>query len=328
MTKPLLFPMNIQYFNGTNMNLTTSPSLSPEFQTFYNRTLLNRLRQNYIHRQWAQRKPMPANNGKRVQFRRFGDLEPALVPLTEGVTPDGNQAKVSEIFAEVAQYGDYLMFSDMVDLTALDPELTSYAEVLGDQAGETLDILTRDELASGTNVIWANGKNDRSAITPSDKLTTVEVRKARRFLKKHKVKPLQGGYYVAIVGPDTTYDLQDDPKWEDAQKYGANAKGLFDGEIGRIYGVRFVETPNAKIFEGAGADGADVHCTIVLGADAYGIVDINGSGNIQNIIKPLGSAGTTDPLNQRQTTGWKVMAWAVKRLQELAIVRIEHGASL
>lgn len=308
--------------------VTTTPSIAPEFQTFYNRTLLKRLRQNYVHRQFSQKKPMPKNNGKTVQFRRFGDLAPATTPLTEGVTPAGNSASVTEITATVKQYGDYIEFSDMVELTALDPELVSYAEVLGDQAGETLDVLTRDELASGTNVIYANGKTARDQITATDKLTTLEIRKARRFLKKNKVKPVSGGYYVAFVHPDAVFDLQADPLWQEAQKYGNEAGGLFDGEIGRIFGVRFIETPNAKVFTGEGAAGADVYATIVLGADAYGEVDIEGSGNVKNIIKPLGSAGTNDPLDQRQTTGWKVMAWTVKRLQELAVLRIEHGASL
>lgn len=310
------------------MNTTGTVGISPEFQTFYDRTLLKRLRQNYVHRQFSQKKPLPKNNGKVIQFRRFGDLEPALTPLTEGVTPDGVEAAVTEITATVAQYGRYLTFSDLVSMTALDPSLVEYAEVLGDNAGETLDILTRDELAAGTNVIYANGKTERVAISAADKLTTVEIRKARRFLKKNKVRPVKGGYYIAFVSPDAVYDLQDDPKWEDAQKYGASAGGLFTGEIGRIFGVRFIETPNAKVFTGEGATGADVYATIVIGADAYGEVDIDGSGNVKNIVKGLGSAGSADPLDQRQTTGWKVAAWTVKRLQELAIVRIEHGASL
>jgi len=311
-----------------NIMTTTTPSIAPEFQTYYDRTLLKRLRQRYIHDQWAQKRPMPKNRGKTIQFRRFGDLAPATTPLTESVTPPGNSASVSEITATVQSYGDYIMFSDMVSLTALDPELVRYAEVLGDQAAETLDVIVRDVLAGGTNVIYAGGKTARDQITPSDKLTSLEIRKARRFFQRNKVKPVDSeGNYVLIIHPDAEFDLYDDPKWEEAQKYGNKAGGLFTGEIGRLYGFRIVVTPNAKVFTGAGADGANVYAAIALGQEAYGVVDIEGSGNVKNIIKPLGSAGSEDPLDQRQTTGWKVQAFACVRLQELAVLRIEHGAS-
>jgi len=309
------------------MNLTTSTAISPEFQTFYDKTLLNRLRQKYIHRQWAQKKPMPKNHGKTVQFRRFGNLAPATTPLTEGVTPAGNSASVTEITATIAQYGDYLMFSDMVKLTALDPSLVEYAEVLGDQAGETLDVLTRDELASGTNVFYAGANTARNTIASTDVLTLTLLKKVRRFFKKNKVKPMSDGYYVLLISPDTEYDLYADPDFKAYMQNRTDVKTIYDGEIGTVFGFRIIVTPNAKVFTGAGNLGVDVHASIALGADAYGEVSIEGNGNVQNIIKPLGSSGTEDALNQRQTTGWKVNAWTVKRLQELAICRIEHGVS-
>jgi N4-gp56 family major capsid protein len=165
----------------------------------------------------------------------------------------------------------------------------------------------------------------RITVAAGDNLTVLEIRKAVRTLKRAKAKPVDGGDFVAIVEPGATFDLQGDAAWISANQY-AGSKAIFNGEIGRIYGVRFVETPKAKVFTGLGAAGIDVYATIILGAEAYGIVDIAGSGAVQNIIKPVGSAGSADPLNQRATTGWKAL-FTAKILQQGAILRIEHAVS-
>jgi len=72
----------------------------------------------------------------------------------------------------------------------------------------------------------------------------------------------------------------------------------------------------------------DVHATLVFGADAYGVIDVDGEGCLQTIVKPCGSGGASDPLDQRATVGAKVAAYTAKILNNLWIVRIEHGVSL
>src|SRR5690606_11070164 len=104
-------------------------------------------------------------------------------------------------------------------------------------------------------------------------------------------------------------------------------KPLLDNEVGRFHNVRFFMTPNAKVFEGAGASGVDVHTAIFLGRNAYGTTDIKGEGSVKSIVKPVGSSGSDDPLNQRGSIGWKVNAFGMVRLEELALVRYEHVPS-
>jgi N4-gp56 family major capsid protein len=304
---------------------TLLAGLSPEMKTYYDKKLLSRLVPNFVFGQFGQKRPIPKNGGKTIEFRQFTSLAPATTPLTEGVTPAGNSLNVLAKTATVQQYGDYIEISDVLDLTAIDPVLDETAELLGEQAAETLDTIIRDILAAGTNVQYANGRTARDQIASGDNLTVDEIRKAVRTMKRNKVKPVDGGDYVAFVEPGTVYDLQSDPKWEEAAKY-AGSKQIFTGEIGRLYGVRFIETPLAPKFAGQGAGGIDVYATIIIGKDAYGIVDVAGSGSVQNIVKPHGSAGTADPLNQRATSGWKALFTAV-RLEELAILRIEHAVS-
>lgn len=295
-------------------------------QTYYDRKLLTRLLPKLVHRQFGQKRPMPKMGGKTANFRKFSSLTAATTPLTEGVTPAGNAITITEVTAVVSQYGDYVEVSDLLDLTAIDPVIDEMSDVLGEQGAETLDIVTRDVLVAGTSVQYSAGRVSRVTVAAGDNLTVSEVRKAVRTLKRNKAKPIDGKDFVAIVEPGTTFDLQSDTKWEEAAKY-AGSKQIFDGEIGRLYGVRFVETTNGKKFAGAGAASIDVYATLVIGENAYGIIDISGSGNAKMIIKPKGSAGTADPLEQRSTVGWKVEAYVAKILEQAAIVRIEHAVS-
>lgn len=300
-------------------------SLAPTIQTYYDKKLLARLIPNFIHFQFGQKRPIPRNGGKTIQFRKFASLLAATTPLTEGVTPTGSNISISEVFATVAQYGNFVEVSDVLDMVAIDPVLDEMADVLGEQASDTLDIITRDIISNNQNIQNAANRANVNLIASTDKLTVEEIRKAVRNLKNGKSKPMADGYYVAIVHPNSTFDLQADNAWINAAQY-AGSTQIFNGEIGRLYGVRFVETPNAKVYAGAGASGIDVYGTIVLGKDAFGVVDVAGSSAVQNIVKPHGSAGTADPLNQRATTGWKAM-FTARILEQNAMVQIKHAVS-
>jgi N4-gp56 family major capsid protein len=286
---------------------TATGTLAPTIQTYYDKKLLARLVENFVHLQFGQKRPISRMSGKTIDFRKFSALAAATTPLTEGVTPSGNAITITNITASPAQYGDFIEVSEVLDMVAIDPILDEMADVLGEQAQRTLDTVARDILVAGTTVQYAAGRVSRVTVAAGDNMNVAEIRKAVRTLKRNNVKPLDGGDYVAIVEPGTTYDLQSDTKWEAAAQY-AGSKQIFSGEIGRLYGVRFVESSLAKKFAGAGAAAIDVYATLVIGKDAYGIVDIAGSGNVQNIVKPHGSSGTADPLNQRGTTGQLLVA--------------------
>ena len=315
------FALNLQYFNNTNLttSATEGNDLSVEMKTFYSDYLIDNAKPLLVHDQFAQKHPIPKNGGKIIEFRKYSPFAKALTPITEGVTPDGNKLNVTKMTAEIAQYGDYVELSDVLLLTAIDNNLVEATKLLGNQAGETLDTVTREVIVGGTNVQYAGGKSDRSALTASDKLTVDDCFKAARFLKTQKAKKIDG-YYVAIIHPDVAYDLMRSEDWINAAQY-AGSSQLFEGEIGRVAGIRFVETTEAKIFAKEGASGKDVYATLVLGADAYGVTEIEGGG-LQHIVKQLGSSGTADPLNQRATVGWKAIKTA-ERLVEGYMVRIE-----
>ena len=311
--------------NATTSNSSGTNDLSAEMKTFYSDYLLDIATPLLVHDQFGQKHPIPKNGGKTIEFRKYSPLAKATTALTEGVTPDGQALNVSTITATVAQYGGWIKMTDMLLLTAIDNNMVQATELIGDQAGRTLDTITREVLNAGTNVQYGDGssKTQRTALTQSDKLTVEAVFRAVRTLKKGLAKPIDGSY-VAIIHPDVAYDLMTSDQWLDVHKY-ANTAEIYNGEIGKIGGCRFVETTEAKIFKDGGEGGIDVYSTLFFGANAYGVTEVTGGG-LEHIVKQLGSAGTADPLNQVASVGWKATKTAEILVQPY-MLRVETGST-
>lgn len=303
------------------MNTTTSLA-NYTMKTYYDRKLLEKAKTQFVYASFGQKRPMPKNNGKTVEFRRFNLLTPNTAldndegtggqQLREGVVPQGQNLSQTKVEATVAQYGAYVTLSDMLDLTAYDPVISESTELLGDQIGRVIEWVTRDAMIADASVQTATGN-----------LTVDEVRKAVRTLKKNKARPFsgsgRGNHFVCIVDPDVAYDLMGDTKWQTVREY-QDKEAIYNGELGKMYGVVFVESTE-------GSTAGSKHHSLIFGADAYGIIDIAGSGSMQSIIKPAGSAGSADPLNQISTVGCKVMAYTAKVLNPSWIIDIRTGAT-
>jgi hypothetical protein len=137
-------------------------------------------------------------------------------------------------------------YTDVIDLTAIDDVVVQATKLLGNQAGMTVDTIDREVLNGGTNVVYAGGAASRTAVTANLKVD--DIKKAVRALKTQNADKI-GDSFVAIIHPDVTYDLTNDPTWQSVKDY--DPKDWYEGEIGKIAGVRFVETTEAKIFHGA-----------------------------------------------------------------------------
>lgn len=309
--------INLQVF-ANQVQTTLLDGLSAENKTFYDMTLLDEAQAALVHDQFAQKRPIPKNGGKTIEFRKFASLPKATTPLTEGVTPDGKSLNVTAITATVAQYGDYITQSDVLELTSIDNTIVEATKILGRQAGLTLDTITRNVLQSGTNVTYCPKSNgdevtSRTGLDTTCQLTVKVVQQVVAKLKGQNA-PTINGKYVGIIHPYVAYSLMRDPEWIDAHKY-AQPDNLFTGEIGEIAGVRFVETTEAKVYQGG------VFGTLIMGANAYGVTEITGGG-LQTIIKQKGSAGTADPLDQRSSIGWKAIKTAELLIPNY-LVRVE-----
>ena len=316
---------NLQMF-ANELQTTLLPALSPEMKTFYDMTLIDEAQANLVHGQFAQKKPIPQGSGKTIEFRKFASLPKATTPLTEGVTPDGKSLTVTAITATVNQYGDYITMSDVLELTTIDNVIVEATKLLGRQAGLTLDTVVRNVMHSGTNVTYCpkigSGGTETEVTSRAnlDNTCQLTVKVVQQVVAKLRAQnaPTIDGKYVAIIHPYVAYDLMRDPEWIDAHKY-AKPENLYEGEIGEVAGVRFVQTTEAKIYENG------VFGTLFLGDGAYGDTEITGGG-LQTIVKQKGSAGTADPLDQRSSVGWKAIKTA-ELLIENYLVRVESKSA-
>lgn len=266
----LLLPVNLKLFDNTNVTTQTGDGqdLSPEMKTFYSDYLIDNAVPKLVHDQFGQKHPIPKNGGKTIEFRKYSPLPKALTPLTEGVTPSGRKLNVSVITATVNQYGDYIELSDMLLLTAIDNNMVQATKLLGNQAGATLDTITREILNGGTNVQYANGQvtaryklvGGDSTAANNHYLSVAAIKRATRTLKVQNAEKIDN-YYVAIIHPDAAYDIMNDKEWIDASQY-AGSTQIFEGEIGKIAGVRFVESTEAKVFHAENLTAAARNLTV------------------------------------------------------------------
>ena len=240
-----------------NGSITNSDALSPEMKTFYDKTLITLAGANLVHEQFGQKRPIPKNGGKTIEFRKFSKLPKAMKAITEGVTPSGNKLNVSSVSCTVDQYGDYVEQTDMLELTAVDNTIVEATKELAAQAGLTLDTVVRNEIVGGTNVMYVPTLDDkgreqevtsRADITADCKMRVKDVFKAAAELKAVNAPKINGSY-VAIIHPYVAYDLMQDAaeQWIGIQKY-ADPDKILRGEIGTLGGVRFVESTEAKVY--------------------------------------------------------------------------------
>ena len=329
------------------MGTTTLSQVAPGVQAFYDRNLLERAQPAEIHGRFGQKRPIASRSGNQIKFRRYSQLAAATTPLTEGVTPSGSQLSVTDLTSTLAQYGDFITLSDMVSLTNQDPVVTEATDVLGDQAGTTIDQIRRDVMVAGTNVAYSSGDANRAAV--AHKLLSADLDKAIRFLKTQNAKFVKMGLmasdkvgtgavrsaFIALVHPDTEFDLEGITGYRAVSDYGSQ-EGILEDEIGAYKNIRFISSTNCKIFAGGGAAGTttykndgtnyDVYATLIIAANAYGVCPLSGQA-MNTYVKALGSAGTADPLEQRSTVGWKATT-TTKILNDSWLIRIEHAASL
>lgn len=323
--------------------MVTTSTVSYAINNFYSRVLLERAKPLLVHAKFAQVRDIPKNNTNIIKFRKYGALTTNTTPLTEGTTPSGTSLSVSDITATVRQYGDFITLSDVLQMTTLDPILTETAELLGEQAGESLDEIIRDVLVAGTNVQYSDASspkvnNARNSVTSADVVDATDLNVVIRTMKINMAKPITSmvsadtGYnttpvaasYIGIVHPRVTYTLSGLTGFEPVEKY-AGRTTVLDGEVGKYKELRFIETTKAKVFAGAGSGSIDVYASLFIGQNAYGISRISGEA-MKNIVKAVGSAGTADPLNQRSTSGWKATLAALI-LNQAYILRLESAVA-
>lgn len=325
-----IYTLNLQLF-ATQTTLLNTPGndLSPEMKTFYEKDLIEQASPKLVHGQFGEKKPIPANGGKKIEFRMFTPLVKATTPLVEGVTPEGDNLDVTKVEAEIQQYGRFVTQSDLLQMTAIDNTIVAATKLLSNQAALTLDTVDRDALHLGTNVTYCPSVaapeteiTTRGGLKNDSLLTTDVIMQIVAQLRAANAPTFSDGNYVAIIHPHVALDVMSDENWRKPHEY-VDTNNIYAGEIGEYGGVRFVSTSEAKIY-GTGdgiPTGLAVYGTLFMGEGAYATTEITGLG-LEMFAKQLGSSGSDDPLNQRSTIGWKASR-VTKILIEDYIVRVE-----
>ena len=295
---------------NTTANTASTTKLN---KTFYDRQLLESAKTRFVHAKYGQKRPIPKNSGKRVEFRKWNlfDANDAMEALQEGVTPASQALSQSNVEVEVAQYGAYVEVSDLLDMTGYDQVISESAEqIYSGEIGRLFGVVFVE--STEAKVFSQSVLNKVKTATSSSKT----------FVLKNSPKDAEAAY-LSTAGNKIKIGTAE----YTVASFDAATNTVTLSDNATLTADAIVYSEDAGSIDGTTKAGADVHSTLIFGKDAYGIVDVGGSGALQIIIKPHGSAGTSDPLDQRATVGAKVAAYAAKILNELWIIRIEHGVS-
>lgn len=330
----IIFAFNLQLFAeaGTLVNATTTyvnaytgektafdtpNTLSGEMKTFYDTELLENARIEAYYGQFAKKQGLPKNHGTTIEWRKWNTFANAS-KLQEGVIPTGQKFGMSSKVATIDQFGTFAAISDILEFHAYDNTILGATEEMGASASKTQETLIRDSLLTNTNVLYCDNitlatgavastptscATMEASATAMSLFTPLMVAKAVRVMKMDRVPTINGKYYC-VVSPSVAYDLRNSKDWIEAHKYAATAE-IFNGEIGELHGVRFIENVFAPILGGNSyknkAEGV-TYASYMFGKDAFGIIDPDG-GNLETIIKGREQVG--GPLNQFSTVGYK-----------------------
>lgn len=336
------------------MTIATTDSLSAElWETWEKRTLIRAL-PHLVHNLFAQVYPMPQGMGETIKFRKFGELATIDAPLVEGITPMSHTPNVTTVTATMDFYGAYLTHTDKLRFTAFDPIIQHFNDVLGEQCGRSIDLLTRAEMVSGftTNVVFPSTYTLNSQVTATDILDYDLLSKAVAITGTSRARPLQGMKYPVIMHWHTWRDLMRDEivrEMFQADNANSGTNPFRTARVGELLNMVIYVTDHAYINTNAGDSNTDVYYTIILGQEAYGVSGLSGhtpnmptvatpdnafggmTGQtikpVEIILKDLGSAGAADPLNQRASAAWKA-SHVAKTLQAAFATVIRHATTM
>jgi N4-gp56 family major capsid protein len=301
------------------MATLATTGLTDEMQTYYESVFLERGKMDLIHEQGAQKKTQGKGKGKLIKFNRYTPIAAATTPLTEGSSGSEGTIAATTVSATLAEYGYYIKISKLLSLTSIDVDAEEKVDTLGQNMGETMDTLCRDAIYTGATACLAGGKTALTDVAATDVFSAVQVKKAVRTLKLAKARRYAGGYFMGKVGPMTSADLMGDSTWINAHTY-KDGSNLYDGELGKLYGVRFIET-NAN--QKSESSTVTVYSNFIHGADAFGVYDLEGDTPKLKIVTGPDKA---DPLGRYDTAGW-AGSYAAQVLVALWMYNWKSGAT-
>ena len=272
----------VNAYTGETYAFDSAHNLSAQMKTYYDTEALDNARANLVFAQFGKKQALPNGHGTTVEWRKrntFGDVS----RLQEGVIPKGKKFGYSIITADIYEYGDYVAITEWLKSHAIDPVMLDATEELSSAAANTQDKLVRNKLLTGTNVIYApkvvsgeeTAVTTRSGLDKTAKMTSKLVAMVATSMANANAPRIGQDVAVAIVHPDVVHDLRQDSAWIEAHKYAA-VEEIFNGEVGKLHGVRFVETTNAKVYKSKNLAGTTANLAVNGAVTASTVVKFDG----------------------------------------------------
>lgn len=233
---------NLQY-----NDVQSTATLPDAIRTIYSSDLEMTAKPLLVFDQFAERKnEFALEKGVTTVWNVIRNLPPTIGALSETVDVDTQQLQSFPISMTIYEYGNALGTTEKLNLVSYWGPIRDLVRLkLGPQMGVTLDRLARNAAWSGAPKKYAGGRANRAALTAADTVNVDTIKAAAHSLLMNRVMQ-QGGSYVAVVHPSVLFDLREDPLWENPGVY-QDSNRLLTGEVGRLFGVRFVVSTEARL---------------------------------------------------------------------------------
>jgi N4-gp56 family major capsid protein len=288
-------------------NTTT---LSNNLHSYYFKLLLEEAEKKLVMVGLGKKMLHPRKTGKDSYVLRYGHIAEDLSTLGEGVTPTASSLKTNKYTISMNQYGKYIPITDFLVSTAIDPVMEDHVKELSYDAAKTADSIVRNVVIAGatTDIQYVGaGIVADAAITATDVFVAQDSIKAVRVLKGQDAPAMDDGYFTWVVHPLISMDIQSDTSaggFIELNKYVAGlAEKPLKGEVGKVYGARVVESSNISAV--ANATPINVYRSLMFAKNAFAFTSFD-SDFVELITKQQGSGGSSDPLNQIATVGYKM----------------------
>lgn len=270
------------------------------------------------------RQSMP---GSSVIFNLATELAVATTPLTETADIDAVAMANSQVTVTLVEYGNAMNVTAKLRGTSMIDVMPAVANLLGYNAGRSMDVVVFNILVAGTNVIYGGAVTSRATVAAGTTITSAKIRQIDASLKEANVADF-GGFYNAFIHPRVAYDLRSETggaAWRDPHVYSQPGE-IWNGEIGAYEHFRFIESPTVTPFVDAGVGATvDVYPSLFLGreslAKAFSITDGNGS-QPRVVVSPV-----IDKLRRHTPMGWFWLG-GYSRFREASLYRLETSSSI
>jgi len=321
----------------TAKTLTTVTSESIK-NRYYDELFLRQADKKLVHKQLGQlNRKVPKGEGgygsQVLYWTKWLNFDNITSGTGEGVPTTTVAFSAVNVTGSTAQYDNAVSISDIMAYASMGDIMKAAVERLAYNAGISIDNVVKNVISTAGTQQSASAVAYWSAVPAGANLIISEVRKGARTLNANDAIQQDDGNWVAVAHPHSIYDLQGDSTtggWIDANKYtDANANKLMTGEVGKIYGVRFLQSSNAytrgSSFDTTSAVVASttIYVTSMFGKDAFGVSELQA---LKTYVKPFGSGGTGDPTDKIATAGWKTL-FGTNVLNSAFFVNINHTVS-